>query len=103
MNNPTSHLTNNQSIVNVYSLLQLFTLFSYSKIESLNDVISALKSNLGEADFACSFDLDMKVASTLKDTISSTARIPLEINMSPNNLVFHNNPQELAVCKNTNF
>lgn len=97
MKRTTSNSINNQNIVNFYSLLLLFALFCYSKIASLNDVINALRNNPDDEDLACGLGLDTKVVSALKDTLSRSARMQLEINMFHNNLVFHNNPHELSI------
>lgn len=41
--------------------------------------------------------MDTSVVSTLRDTLSRSVRMQLEINMSHNYHVFHNNPHELSV------
>lgn len=95
-NSPTPSLTE-KDIVNTYSLLLLFSLFSYSETGSLNDVINAINNNPDDEDLASSLGLDAKVLSTLKDSLTRSAKAKLEINMSHNNLIFHNNPNELTV------
>lgn len=97
MSNSTTLSLQDKDLVNTYSLLLLFSLFSYSKIESLSDAIAAIKSNPDDEELADCLGMDAKVVSTLKDTLSCSARMQLEINMSHDNLIFHNNPHELSI------
>lgn len=97
MRNSTTHSITDKEIVNVCSLVLLFSLFSYSEIESLNGAIAAIKNNSDDEELAGCLGLDTSVVSTLKDTLSRSARMQLEINMSHNYLIFHNNPHELSV------
>lgn len=112
MKDSTIHSLPDKNIVNAYSLLLLFSLFSYSEIESLNDTITAIKNNPDDEELAGCLGLDTNVVSTLRDTLSRSARMQLEINMSHNYLIFHHNPHELSVnevsevvprCKNHNI
>lgn len=97
MSNSTAPSLSDKDIVNTYSLILLFSLFSYSEIESLNDAIAAIKNNPDDEELAGCLGLDTNVVSTLRDTLSRSARMQLEINMSHNYLIFHNNPHELSV------
>lgn len=97
MKDSTIHSLPDKNIVNAYSLLLLFSLFSYSEIESLNDAITAIKNNPDDEELAGYLGLDTNVVSILRDTLSRSARMQLEINMSHNYLIFHNNPHELSV------
>lgn len=97
MSNSTSPSLSDKDIVNTYSLLLLFSLFSNSETESLNDAIAAIKSNPDDEELAGYLGLDTNVVSTLRDTLSRSARMQLEINMSHNYLIFHNNPHELTI------
>lgn len=97
MKDSSTHSITDKDIVNVYSLLLLFSIFSNSEIASLNDAIAAMKSNSDDEELAGCLGLDMKVLSALSDSLTRSARMQLEINMSHNNLIFHNNPHELTV------
>lgn len=97
MSNSTTHSLPDKDVVNTYSRLLLFSLFCYSEIESLSDAIAAIKSNPDDEELADCLGLDTNVISTLRDTLSRSARMHLEINMSHDNLVFHNNPHELTI------
>lgn len=97
MRNTTTHSITDKDIINVYSLVLLFSLFSYSEIESLNDVIATIKNNPDDEELAGCLGLDMKVLSVLNDSLSRSAKSKLEINMSHNNLIFHKNLHELSV------
>lgn len=97
MRKTTTHSITNKDIVNTYSLILLFSLFCYSEIASLNDVVAAIKNNSDDEELAGCLGLDMKVLSALSDSLTRSARMQLEINMSHNNLIFHNNPHELTV------
>lgn len=97
MRNTTTHSITDKDIVNVYSLVLLFSLFSYSKIESLNDAIAAIKSNPDDEELAGYLGVDSKVLTSLNDSSTCSAKMQLEINMSHNNLIFHNNSHELSV------
>lgn len=97
MRNTITHSITDKDIVNVYSLVLLFSLFSYSEIASLSDAIAAVKSNADDEELAGCLGLDMKVLTALSDSLTRSARMQLEINMSHNNLIFHNNPHELTV------
>lgn len=97
MSNSTTPSLTEKDIVNTYSFILLFSLFSYSKIESLNDIINAINNNPDDEDLASSLGLDAKVLSTLKESLTRSAKAKLEINISHNNLIFHNNPHELTI------
>lgn len=97
MRKTTTHSITNKDIINTYSLILLFSLFSYSEIASLNDVVGAIKNNSDDEELAGCLGLDAKILSALNDSLSRSAKSKLEINMSHNYLVFHNNPHELSV------
>ena len=45
MSNSTAPSLSDKDIVNTYSFILLFSLFSYSEIESLNDAMAAIENN----------------------------------------------------------
>lgn len=97
MSNSTTHSITDKDIVNVYSLVLLFSLFSHSEIASLNEAIAAIKSNSDDKELAGCLGLNMKVLSALNDSLSRSAKVKLDINMSHNNLTFHNNLHKLTI------